>query len=567
MKRTSYSIALVTLVTLGSGIINILSVVGPSLPERYALLKRVFPLEFLHLSRFMTLLIGLALLVSALNIQRRKRRAWLMVSILAAASIVFHITKGLDYEEATASALLLGLLYVLRPRFTVASGTPQWGHAFARLAIAVGAAFGYGVAGFWLLDKREFGVDFHIGAALHQTVLVLSLIADPTVTPHTHYARWFIQSLYLMTYAAFAYSILALFRPVVYRLRTHAHERETARQIVALYGRSSSDYFKLWPDKTLYFSPSRRSFLAYRVGAGFAVVLGDPVGPVEEAAELIAGFGHYCRERDWAMAFHQATPDYLPLYSRAGFKYLKIGDEAIVDLTAFTLQGRKAKDLRYAISHLEKRGIRTERWEPPLTDEQIRALKEVSDEWLSLPGRRERQFTLGRFDAEYIRGTPVVAALDAGGRVLAFVNLIPTPVPGESTGDLMRRRDDVPNGTMDYLFAKLLLSEQQRGIKRYNFGLAPLSGFQDNEQPNRQERALHAMARQLGFLFSYKGLYSYKAKFATRWEPRYVVYRNLVDLARFAVALGRVSEIRHDDPLAPARRRVGVRRRLDRAIA
>ena len=45
------------------------------------------------------------------------------------------------------------------------------------------------------------------------------------------------------------------------------------------------------------------------------------------------------------------------------------------------------------------------------------------------------------------------------------------------------------------------------------------------------------------FLFSYQGLYNYKKKFATSWEPRYEIYRNVFDLPRLAVALGKVSGV------------------------
>ena len=86
-----------TLVTLGSGLLNLYSVMGPSLPERRRLLHDVFPVEFLHLSRSLTLVLGFALVVIALNIHRRKRRALQLALVIALFSVVFQLTKGLDY--------------------------------------------------------------------------------------------------------------------------------------------------------------------------------------------------------------------------------------------------------------------------------------------------------------------------------------------------------------------------------------------------------------------------------------------------------------------------------------
>jgi lysylphosphatidylglycerol synthetase-like protein (DUF2156 family) len=47
----------------------------------------------------------------------------------------------------------------------------------------------------------------------------------------------------------------------------------------------------------------------------------------------------------------------------------------------------------------------------------------------------------------------------------------------------------------------------------------------------------------LNFLFSYSGLRAYKAKFASSWEPRYLIYQSPLDLPAVAIAIGRVSEI------------------------
>jgi phosphatidylglycerol lysyltransferase len=48
--------------------------------------------------------------------------------------------------------------------------------------------------------------------------------------------------------------------------------------ILCADGRSALDYFKAAPDKSIFFSSSGDSFLAYRVAGSFAMVLGDRVG-------------------------------------------------------------------------------------------------------------------------------------------------------------------------------------------------------------------------------------------------------------------------------------------------
>jgi len=440
----------VSVTTFGSGLINLYSVMSPRLPERMHVLRQLFPMEFLHLARFLTLLIGFALVICSLQVRRRKTRAFRIVCLLACLSVAFHLTKGLDYAEAGFS---MGLLVLL------------------------------------ILSRRSFD------------------------------------------------------RPVVYRFCTLPQERAKAEAIVRRHSTTTQDFFKIWPDKSFFFSDSGNSFLAYRVSNSFAVVLGDPVGPPEELREIIEKFCRFCKMNDWGVAFHEATSRALGVYRQLGFRKLKVGDDAIVDLKSFTLNGKAHKDVRTKFNQLEKDGIHAVHYPPPVSVEVLREMKKVSDEWLQIPGRHERGFTLGQFDPHYVGHTHVLAARDSQGQMLAFLNLVPSFKKGETTVDLMRRRTTAPNGVMDYLFGKVFLELKEEGYERFNLGLAPMAGFQADEHASLGERMIHRAFQHMNFLFSFSGLGAYKAKFANWWEPRYVVYRSLRDLPRMAIALGKVSAI------------------------
>jgi phosphatidylglycerol lysyltransferase len=183
-----------------------------------------------------------------------------------------------------------------------------------------------------------------------------------------------------------------------------------------------------------------------------------------------------------------------------------------------------------------------ERWDPPIATGQLAKLKAISDEWLTLPGRRERRFTLGEFEPAYVSATPIYVACDAAGEPVAFLNLAPTYRRDEAAVDLMRRRHTAPNGIIDYLFTKAFVDLKARGHARVHLGMAPLNGFHAGEQSNWEERLVHAVLTRFDRIFSFEGLRSFKAKYATRWEPRYAVYRSALDLPRFGMALRRVTE-------------------------
>jgi phosphatidylglycerol lysyltransferase len=534
---------LIALVVFSSGMVNLYSVVSRAHPGRAAILREIFPLVFIHLSRFFTLLTGFALIILSINIYKRKKRAFQLTLLLTILSVFFYLTKGLNYEEAILSLILIVLLFLNRKEFVVRSSISSLGWGFIQLGVALMAAMVYGVIGFWLLDTREFGINFTIVDSIRQTLSFLSLSGIPEIVPRTHHARWFLDSLYVITITAMIYALFAIFRPAVYRFRTLPYERKMAGDITARYGRSSLDYFKYWHDKAFFFSESRKCYIAFRFGNGFAVALGDPVGPEDEIETIIRSFDEFCMYNDWRIAFHQTLPDFLPIYQKLGFRKLKIGDDAIVNLSDFSLDGKEAKKLRHTINQLEKQGVVFSRFDPPIASENMSQLKAVSDGWLQIPGRRERTFTLGMFETDYVRSTPVYAAVDPAGKILAFMNSIPSFCKGEATIDLMRHLPDAPPGIMDYLFTKLFLAKKQEGFQRFSLGMAPMSGFRENEEASAEERAVYYFMHQLNFLFSYQGLLNYKAKFATIWEPRYTIYRNVLYLPRVARAIAEVSEI------------------------
>jgi phosphatidylglycerol lysyltransferase len=537
------AIAFAAIVTFGSGIVNINSVVGYNLPRRMALLYDAFPLEFIHLSRSLVLLIGFVLVVSAFNIYKRKKNAFFIVTSLALVSIIFHLTNGLNYEEASVSLFLAATLLITRRRFIVQSNVPSLFWTAIGLSVALVTALCYGVAGFWFLDASEFHREFHFFDAVQETLLSLAFIGDNTLVPHTRHAVWFLNSLTALTAATVLYGVIVVFRPVYYLFRVRPQERIRAKSIVVKFGKSSLDFFKYWPDKSFYFSPSNQTVVAYRVGANFALALGDPVGPDNDIESAITGFSQLCREQDWRVGFHQTLPDYIALYEKLGFKKVKIGDDAVTDLGSFTLEGRSRKELRYTVNHFQALGITFTFYDPPVPDSILLAASEVSDDWLKIPGRRERQFTLGAFEPDFVRSTPLAAAYDTKGEMLGFVNQIPSYCKGEATVDLMRRRRDAPNDTMNYLFVKLLLLLKEKGYQKFNFGMAPMAGFQENEPASAEERIIHAFFKNLNFLFSYQGLKHFKAKFATSWEPRYIVVKSILDLPQYLFALRKVSEV------------------------
>jgi phosphatidylglycerol lysyltransferase len=533
----------VAVLVAGSGFLNLKSVTGGPVPiEQAAWLRSVFPLDFAGLARSATLLIGFSLVLTAVHLWGHKRRAWHLSLVLAIMSAAFHLTGAWNVPEAACSMLIAAGLWIVREEFQMGSAKPDLLAAGRRAAGALLLAALYGVGGFWVLEPREFHHNFQWWDAAARTIRLMLFIGDPSLVPHTPYAVWFLDSLFWISAAAFLYCAVVLFRPVAYRFRPNPAGRKHAKQIAEVHGRSGQDYFKHGLDKSYFFSRTGRSFLAYRVANHFALVLGDPVGPDEELRTIVEDFLRHCCRLGWRAGFHQVAEDRLGLYQSLGFRYMKIGDDAIVDLTKFTLAGSKPKELRNTLNRLDRKGYRVERFEPPFAPALLDALKEISDEWLTIAGHRERQFTLGRFDVSYVNATPVYAAFDAESHPVAFLNMIPSYQQGLATVDLMRRSPGAASGIMDYLFAKVFVDLQSRGLERFSLGMAPLTC--DARTRTTGERVMLWLIRRMPFVFRSESLRQFKAKFADYWVPRYTVYGGRLDLPRLGFALRRVSELR-----------------------
>lgn len=216
----------------------------------------------------------------------------------------------------------------------------------------------------------------------------------------------------------------------------------------------------------------------------------------------------------------------------------------MVDLRVFAAKTALAGEFRRIPNRAAKLGLATTWHAPPHPGGLVDEMQAISNEWLSLPGRREHGFTLGRFDRDYVHRTPLFVVRDADGRALAFVNLIPCWPAGDATIDMMRHRVPIPNGTMDYLFRELLL-RMGADHRRFSLGLAPLAGVGDRPGASLEERAIFQLYEHVNRFFSYKGLRGYKAKFEPVWEERFLAYSGPVTtLPQIALALAHMTEER-----------------------
>ncbi len=457
-----------------------------------------------------------------------KNVAWLATLCILIISAISHLIKGLDYEEALLAGILVGWLVYFRHYFHARSDRPSVQQGLRVLVVAFVFTLGYGILGFYLLD-RHYSVIFGFTAALRQTVVMFTQFYDPGLTPLTGFGQYFINSIYVVGLITFSYAAWMLLRPVFVRDPATPAERARAAEIVQQYGHSSLARMTLFDDKTYFFSPGG-SYLAYTVKGRMAVALGDPIGPEADLFATVTCFREFCSRNDWEPAFYQTLPETLAVYRAAGFEALNIGHEAIVDVQAFNLAGGANKNFRIAYNHLLKLGYQVKFHQPPIPDPILVELREISDEWLTSMHGNEKRFSLGWFDDEYIRNSQIAAVHDAQGWITAFANLLPEYRRAEVAADLMRRRREVEPGTMDFLFVSLFQWAHEQGYATFNLGLSALSGVGEHPGDPATERILHFVYEHINQFYNFKGLHEFKKKFHPEWSPRYLIYPDAASL-------------------------------------
>jgi phosphatidylglycerol lysyltransferase len=521
------------------GVINVLSAITPSLKDRLRLLEQYSPFAITTGGHLTSALAGFALLLLAVSLWRRKRVGWLLTVVILAISIPTHLLKGLDYEEASFAAVLLVLLFFTRSYFHARSDAPSIRAGLLALLAALGFTLAYGVLGFFLLD-RHFNAHFGFWDALRQTVIMFTQFYDPGLQSITGFGRFFADSIYVVGAATMGYALFMLLRPVLTRRVASNEERARASEIVRAFGRTSLARYALLDDKQFFFSPNG-SVVSFVVENRVALALGDPIGPPEDVSDAIAAFKSFCAPNDWLTAFYQVMPTYLDAYKAAGFDSFSLGNEAIVDLSTFTLDGSENKTLRNSYNKMTRFGYHADVVQPPFSPRMIRELVSISDEWLTSRGASELRFSLGWFNEAYLSTCPLLLVRDREGFVEAFANIVTEFQASEVTLDLMRHRLHTEGGLMDFLFVFLFQWAREQGYSTFNLGLSAMSGVGEHSKDPVIERALNYIYRNVNRFYNFRGLHTFKEKFHPTWSPRYLVYPSAANLPTVSVAILRAN--------------------------
>src|SRR5919199_2434830 len=201
----------------------------------------------------------------------------------------------------------------------------------------------------------------------------------------------------------------------------HEADLEQVRKIVRDHPVAKAN-LALLGDKKFLFNKMQSSFVMYRVQGASWIALGDPIGPSEETPALIQRFHQTSVEHGARPVFYEVSNKNLSVYEGLGLHPLKVAEEGWVPLTSFSLAGPERRDLRNAVRKAEKEGCAFEWVEAAGIRTLLPELRAVSDAWLSSKHTREKRFSIGFFDEDYLKNF-LVGVVRQNGQIIAFVTL------------------------------------------------------------------------------------------------------------------------------------------------
>jgi len=495
-----------------AGLVLLFSGATPAAEGRLEWMNQFVPLGIVETSHLAGSMVGVMLLLLSQGVARRLDAAYHAATIALVAGIAASLLKGVDIEEAALLTAFLLLLRRARPAFDRKAALFETRLSPGTLA-AVAAAI---VASTWLGLFAFKHVEYS-----DELWWQFALSAE---------APRFLRATVGSAIAVLLIAAAKLLRPAPHEVDPPSPgELDTAAGIIATQPHAAPNLIFL-RDKGVLFDAGRRGFVMYGVQGRTWAAMGDPVGPSELVPGLIRAFLERCDDFGGTPVFYEVRKDYLHHYADFGLTFIKLGEEARVDLSTFTLEGGAGHRYRQALGRIKKAGAQFRIIPPADVAAILPQLRRVSDDWLGHKGA-EKGFSLGFFDEEYLSRNPI-AVIERQDQILAFANIWTGAGKHELSVDLMRYDHHALGGVMESLFTQLIVWGRANGYRWFSLGMAPLSGFENSPVAPLWNRAGAFLYEHGEAVYNFQGLRLFKQKFNPVWEPHYLACQGGFGLAR-----------------------------------
>ncbi|WP_030616712.1 phosphatidylglycerol lysyltransferase domain-containing protein [Streptomyces achromogenes] len=514
----------------------------------------------------------------AITMRRRKRAAWILNLVLSGLFLVlfaFAMTfpeirrYAQNWVSLALTAAFVGALLLGRREF-YAKGDRSNPRLAATVAVGGGLAASL-LAGLLVTVTNQapdaarstFPERWYYG-----TLRLVSVAAEESRFPGIDPPNWANVAVNVLSTALLLAVLYAAFRSRRAVDPLTEDDEKRLRALLERHGdRDSLGYFALRREKSVVWSPTGKAAVAYRVVGGVSLASGDPLGDPEAWPGAIVPWLAEARAHGWIPAVMGAGEEAGTVYARHGLDALELGDEAVVEVAEFTLEGRAMRTVRQAYNRVRRAGYRVRiRRHEDIPAAEMAYLVRRADDWRD--GATERGFSmaLGRLGDPRDGRCVMLECVDAEGRLRALLSFVPWGPHGLSL-DLMRRERDVDghaNGLMEFMVIELLRRAREIGITQVSLNFAMFRSVFERGARLGAGPVLRLWRSLLGFFsrwWQIESLYRANAKYRPIWEPRFLLFEKTADLPRIGLASARAEGFL-EAPGLPGRPR---RRRLRNA--
>ncbi|MEZ0091429.1 phosphatidylglycerol lysyltransferase domain-containing protein [Streptacidiphilus sp. EB129] len=530
------------------GLVNIVGGVAPNFKgSRVHEIASFLPGTVTTVATAASLVVGILLIMLAHALRRRKQRAWKAVAVLLPVGGLLEALRWHHTGTAVVSFVVFVIVLVNHKEFYALSDPrTRWRALWNFLAMSM-ISFGLGLVIVSSHARTTLGVP-GLMDRVWQVIWGLIGIGGPI---HYTNARtedlvyYSLAGLGLFTAVSTVWLATKPSKPIAELTR---EEEGQVRDLLVKHGaRDSLGYFALRRDKSVIFSPSGKAAIAYRVVSGVMLASGDPIGDVEAWPGAIKRFMEEAHRYAWVPAVMGCSETGGEVWTReAGLDALEIGDEAIVEVEDFTLEGRAMRNVRQMVKRIERSGYECRVRRVDELDEAERdQIRHAADAWRGTETERGFSMALGRFGDPADEGCVVVTAHklpedapEGASDIRAVLHFVPWGRDGISL-ELMRRDRDADPGLNELLIVKALQAGPELGVTRVSLNFAMFRSALARGERIGAGPVLRAWRGLLVFLsrwFQIESLYKFNAKFRPIWEPRFLVYPTARDLPRIGIS-------------------------------
>ena len=483
-----------------------------------------------------SLFTGFILILLARGLRRGKRRAWMISILFLSLGLSTEFFRfGFHPTQVALSLFLLTILIAFRNEFE-AKSDPTF--RFSPLYTFGFAFFFFLIVGVLLFYVRHNENVTDNPSFLSVILTVISgffwlkgpVILSSSVAEDTIYLTLGTFGIFIILVPLWAYLRRVSSIPV-----SSVEDKYQISSLVEKFGDSDSlAYFATRDDKSVIWSNNRQAGIAYRVQNGVMLASGDPFGEPSLWPEVIGNFLSKAREYGWTPAVMGASERGGRAWiDNANLAAIEIGDEAIVDVKDFSLEGHSMSNVRQTLNKARREGFTCETSKVADLHESDRAhIRDLAIRWRGDSSERGFSMSMDRFMRELDNNAVLVRGYKSG-ELVAFLYFVPWGKVGFSLDRMQRAPHPYP-GITELMIVEMIQFCSAHHLRYLSLNFAAFRSIIERSEKISAGpllRTLRTLIRFFSGWFQVESLYRFNAKFQPDWCARYILYPSVAELS------------------------------------